>query len=510
MEEKISKMENNNSTEKKKESLIGKLICPLCKLENPIILNIKKDNSKNTIIINYICKCKNKPKEITLNDFYKISISNLEKKNNNKCYKHPEKEGIEYCENCKKYLCDVCKDYHKDFVQDHKTVSINLINLCNIHLEKKLNLFCEDCNLNICSECKNNKHKDHNIISLSEYWNTINNKLKFNSVEELKEKLETEKKNFDNIIDNSLEKINYLINKFEKLKNLIFDFYKIANENNKIFSEIIVSSFKDFFEKKENANFAIINNCKELMPINLIYSEECNELGSIFNGFSYLFNSLTNCESNIIKRNLVKIIDDNSLKNNNNDNIDSNNNTVENNSTQSNSVKKEIENNVYKTINNSFLNKKTKSDNLISHNNIIKNKPIHVVKIPLNEKLKQNNEYFTNNSSNQLLNKNHLKNNNKEKNKKENNINHSNDFLETFSTNVLNENYEYIHLNKEEKKIKENEINNEQIKNEDPDFFNNIFYKNNNVLDNSLQNLNNSILNSEIGITENSLNIEKC
>jgi hypothetical protein len=347
---------------------------------------------------------------------------------------------------------------------------------------------------------------------LDDYWKKINDKLTFNCVEELKEKLETEKKNFESIINNSIEKINYLINKFEKLRTFILDFYQITIENNKLFSEIIISSFKEFFDKKENSDFSTINNCKQLMPINLIYNEELNELEKIFKGFSNFFNILTNYESSIVKRNLVKVIENKNspIKNNLKKNNDSNNNTVENNSTQSNSVKKEIENNVYKTINNSFLNKKTKSDNLISHNNIIKKKPIHIVKIPLNEKLKKNNEYYTNNSSNQLLNKNHLENNNKEKNKKENNINRSNDFLGTFSTNVLNENYEYIHLNKEEKKIKENEINNEQIKNEDPDFFNNIFYKNNNVLDNSLQNLNNSILNSEIGITENSLNIEKC
>jgi len=122
----------------------------------------------------------------------------------------PEKEGIEYCEKCKKILCEICKDYHKDFIEGHKTVSINLLNInnCNIHLGKKLNLFCENCELNICSECQNNKHKDHNVICLNDYWKKINDKLTFNCVEELKEKLETEKKNFERILNNTNEKIN--------------------------------------------------------------------------------------------------------------------------------------------------------------------------------------------------------------------------------------------------------------------------------------------------------------
>ena len=505
MKENVSKENNKILTKEIQNEKVLTIIlkCPLCKTNNPQILNIKKDISKNQIVITFICKCINKPKEISLSDFYKISISNLEKENNRKCYKHLEKEGIEYCEKCKKILCEICKDYHKDFIEGHKTVSINLLNInnCNIHLGKKLNLFCENCELNICSECQNNKHKDHNVICLNDYWKKINDKLTFNCVEELKEKLETEKKNFESIINNSIEKINYLVNKFEKLRTFILDFYQTTIENNKLFSEIIISSFKEFFDKKENSDFSIINNCKQLTPINLIYNEELNELEKIFKGFSNFFNILTNYESSIVKRNLVKVIENKNspIKNNLKENNDSNNNTVENNSTQSFSIKKEIE--INDQTNNGFLNKKTKLDNSISDNNIVKKKSKYIFKIPLNDEAKKINEYYTNNSSNQLLNKNKF-----EKMKKES----PNDNV--FSNGKSGKNIST--------KNEENEINNwtnilninENVSNEDdPNFFNNIFYKNNTIsnLDNSFQYLNYSILNSDIGITENYLNIEK-
>ena len=565
-----------NKNENKNLKSISSLICPFCNMNEPIILEIKKDFTKNSFLIKLICKCLNEPKEITLNDLTKITEKQFKKN----CYKHPEKEGIVYCEDCQKYLCEICKGYHKDFVSNHKTVSSNLMKNfenCEIHSDKKLSFYCENCDINLCSECQKINHNSHNVITLKDYWKKIFNKLKFHSVQELSEKLNIEKRNFDNIIIHSLEKISYLCNKFEKLRGLIFDFYNLSIENNKIISNIIISSFSEFFENKDNPNFNNIHNCECLMPVNLISYDECNELGRIFNGFSNLFNALTFYQSSIIKKDLINVKEINDINykvKNNNNNIKEGNtetsiynfNTVENNSTQSHSIKKEND-----KINNTFLNRKTKLEHSPEKNK--KNKSKHVFKIPLNEEIKKINENIINNNILKNINKTIID------NSTTNNIifplkvgenpvklstsaklsqngqkdiftfdavicrkyidSHSNDFLETFSNNSLNqEGYDLIHPKKVEdnkiiknnnKKKEESDNNtttinntnnigsNEQIieginnKNEDdPNFFNNIFYNNNtNSLGDNTLPLNSSIIKSDIGITENSLNIEK-
>jgi len=563
-------------------------ICPYCKNNIPKIIDIKKDYTKNLIYITLNCKCLNSSKIISLNELFEELNKNSSL--GYKCYKHKDKEGIEYCENCKYYMCDVCKEYHKDFVKNHKTTSIKLLNkieYCQTHLNNNLEFYCEKCKINICIDCKKNQHKDHLVISLKEYWEKILEKLKLQNVTELGNKLETERKNYENIIINSLEKITYLMNKFEKLRELIHKYYKLSMGNNKILSSIILSVFSNFFNQKDNPDYINCHNCEKLIPINLIIKEEYNELGIIFSKFSKLFNELTHCESSIIQRDLIQTIEINEysdkLFDNKNkgvnlssiSNLKNNNNEILNNF--NNSIKKGI--NLKNNPKNNLLNKKIKlhKENLEEVDNVKKKqKKHHIFKIPINEKsinqnhlLNFNNNVINNNTTNNIIFPLDVGNEQikvsgsaKMEQKKKRDIftfdavicqkyvdSQSNDFLETFSNNsVFPDGYECIQLGRVEdnkiiknkkKKIEEknntteetnnntntitnsninninNNINNNEKDNnkqnkEDPNFFNNIFYKNNtnSVGDNlSTQNLNISLKNNET--PENSINFEK-
>lgn len=498
----------NNQSQKQIISDIPIFLCPFCKAKKPKIIDIKKNLNTNSIYITLLCQCITNPKIISLNEFYQIL--NYQNFSIYKCYKHKDKNGIEYCENCKYFLCDICKDYHKDFVSDHKTISTNILNInedhCKIHDNKKKDLFCESCQNNICYECHKKSHQTHNVITIKDYWEKISNQLKFKSVKELKGKLENERKNYENIIINTLEKINYLVGIFDKLKTFVYEYYLLSIQNHKILSSIILSVFDDFFNTKNDPDFITVNNCNHLIPINLITLNECNELGKIFYGFSDLFNNLTTCESNIIKKDLVKIKELNETneqinksENNNNEgtiNINSNIKINEYNNTISDSNIMEFESHKK----NLLLNKKTKKETIENEKNnkkkIIKKKH-QIFKIPLNEQTKKsaekrlyqiNNNTIDNKTKSNIIEQVKIE-ENKIKNKKKDTINletvvcqkyidsNLNDILETFSNNSLSQDFN-IKLNND-KNIKrekqDNDINNSNKKN-DNNFFNNIFY----------------------------------
>ena len=381
---------------------IPKIICPLCKENEPLLLRIKKDYINRSFFILFSCKCSNTPQEISLNKYYEILSSN-KIKSNFKCFKHLEKEAVEYCENCQKFFCNVCQIYHKDLINGHKRIPVKYLNICKKHMNgNKINSYCEKCKKELCSICDLNNHNQHNIISIQDYWNKVKDKLQFNSTQELERKLNNEKKNFENVIINSLEKITFLINKFEKLRGLIFDYYYFSNESNKIFSEIILSSFNQFFHSKDYPDYINIHNCENLIPCNLVAYEECLELEKIFNGFLNVFDALTICESSIIKKDLIKIHEihnpNHANSNKNNTNKNTNNNDINNNTNNNNNHNLNNNNN----LNNANSNNNNKNNNNNNNNNNLNN---------ANSNNKYNNNNINNINSNININNSH---NNKE------------------------------------------------------------------------------------------------
>ena len=74
--------------------------------------------------------------------------------------KHKENDAINYCQECKLYLCNKCENLHSELFENHQLYKID-INISNVftgyctvenHLEK-LEFFCKNHNELCCSSC---------------------------------------------------------------------------------------------------------------------------------------------------------------------------------------------------------------------------------------------------------------------------------------------------------------------------------------------------------------------
>ncbi|XP_071944862.1 uncharacterized protein [Antedon mediterranea] len=98
-----------------------------------------------------------------------------------------------YCRECRRYLCHICNDAHKNIpacknhklhsVEDVRSMSVNEINamhppLCSVHNEP-LTVFCKICNVAICIHCSIMDHKEwegkdkHLTISIKDVFKTF-------------------------------------------------------------------------------------------------------------------------------------------------------------------------------------------------------------------------------------------------------------------------------------------------------------------------------------------------
>ena len=72
---------------------------------------------------------------------------------------HSEIDAVSYCQDCKKYFCNKCQNFHSEMFQDHKPINLNKINEVFIAECKednhnyKLEFFCKDHNTLCCIAC---------------------------------------------------------------------------------------------------------------------------------------------------------------------------------------------------------------------------------------------------------------------------------------------------------------------------------------------------------------------
>ena len=252
---------------KTKKNII--LTCPKCKKFPPLITEIS--NQK----ISYKCLCSSHYISMSLEEF----ILNIEHLNssNEKCFKHKEQMATYYCKECKKYLCDICENYHSSFEPDHK-VEEQMINnnfQCNYHKNNIKNYYCEDCKIDLCEKCKNVFHKDHlnKINNLKYYYDKCFKTIKFKNIDDVinfySEKF-IEIKNFKNVQTSYLQNLlNQIINIQEDINN---ECETIIKENylNMTLYKIIM---ENFFNKNNNSNeiipqFITIKNAIDIYESN--------------------------------------------------------------------------------------------------------------------------------------------------------------------------------------------------------------------------------------------------
>ena len=156
---------------------------------------------------------------------------------------HKDSDAINYCIECKKYMCNKCSNYHSGLFEDHHQYNINK-EINNIFVEickeenhpNKLEYYCKNHNQLCCLCCSSKikrkgygQHSNCDICFIEDIKEEKKSKLKENlkSLEELSKTLEkplVELKEIFEKINQKKEDLKTKIQKvFTKLRNAIND-----------------------------------------------------------------------------------------------------------------------------------------------------------------------------------------------------------------------------------------------------------------------------------------------
>ena len=294
---------NNDNNDKKNFIKSKSIICPECGEKSKIKI-------KDYFISSYDCKNKHEIDDIKIEDFGKTHLIDLTKIECDKC-KNSNK-GIAFknvfykCLNCKMNLCPLCKSGHD---KSHNILNHDDINfLCEEHNELYIK-YCNDCKQNLCIQCEAG-HKGHNHIYLGDKM--------FD-----KEKLEDSLKIFREYIDKLKNDVNGMIENFNQIIKNFENLYKIKED--------IVNNYE-----KKNRNYELLLNLEEMNNNENIIIEDINSIIKE-NNISSKVNKIMDIylkmkqkkieysdEIRIIYKNdnnvkgIIKIFDNNFIKNNSN------------------------------------------------------------------------------------------------------------------------------------------------------------------------------------------------
>jgi len=227
------------------------IICPECKESARIVV-------ENYQIGIYDCKNGHEISNLLINDFEQTQYydeAKIKCQDCNVVNKSNTYNNIFFlCLNCKKNLCQICKQKHD---KTHNIINYeNKYFICDLHHEQ-LNSYCTDCQEDLCSNCEKN-HSNHKIITygsiipetkkIKKQTNSFNNKK-----EELKNEIkETINKlnNLMNILDNYFGIYQYIINNYEN-KNR--NYFLIQNINGMIeYTDNIIKDINQIIKEKND------------------------------------------------------------------------------------------------------------------------------------------------------------------------------------------------------------------------------------------------------------------
>ena len=236
--------------------------------------------------------------------------------------KHSEVDAVSYCQECKKYFCNKCQNYHQEILEDHKIIKLNQLD--EVFIDKckednhndKLEFFCKDHNILCCSRCITKieeegygQHKDCNVCHVKKIEDEKRNKLKenINNLEELYKQIDKSinelKRIFEEINKNKEELKMNVQTIFTKIRNVLNEKEdKLLNEIDEQFNNIYFK--EDVIKESEK----LPNKIKKSIEKGKIIEKEWNE-----NNLSSLINDCINIENNIKE---INIINDNIKKSN--------------------------------------------------------------------------------------------------------------------------------------------------------------------------------------------------
>ncbi|XP_071958097.1 tripartite motif-containing protein 2-like [Antedon mediterranea] len=221
-------------------------------------------------------------KKLPPNTFLNNLLETIEQFTNTdetKCICGKEGQSKTYCQECRRYLCHICNDAHKNIpscknhklhsVEDVRSMSVSEINamhppMCSVHNEP-LTVFCKICNVAICIHCSIMDHKEwegkdkHMTISISDAFKTLkqtssdlkkvatqctgklndNLKVMTDRVKKLDEKRETSLRGIENHVEELVTRIR---DSGDKLKGEVEALYKIKRKATDANIEDVTSS----------------------------------------------------------------------------------------------------------------------------------------------------------------------------------------------------------------------------------------------------------------------------
>ena len=246
-------------------------------------------------------------------------MENQKKKCSSK--KHSEMDAINYCQECKIYLCNKCQNSHSDLFETHHLYNIDK-NINEIFTgnckekdhKSKIRYFCKNHNQLCCGDCitkiegeGNGQHKDCDICFIKDIKEVKKNKLKENikCLEDLSNQLEQSindlKNLFDKINENKESLKLKIQNIFTKIRNIINEredeiLLEVDNQfNNLYFNE-------DLIKESEKLPNKIKISLEKGKTLDKDWSDK--ELNCIINDCINIENNIK--EINIITQNIQK------------------------------------------------------------------------------------------------------------------------------------------------------------------------------------------------------------
>ena len=276
-EDKIQKNEQNkkfiivdyNNNDDQTDVIIksNDIICPKCKECASISIN---DDYKISITN---CKKGHKTENLLVSEFEKTQDINISKIICDKCKNKNMGEVFNKefyrCINCKINLCPLCKKEHS--LNHNMIIYQNKFYICEGHGEPFIS-FCNECNKNLCFTCEE-KHSNHQTIDFKKFRKNKNDLEKELNI--FKEYLDKTKKIAENDIKNFTEKWNKVIKNYEIIYKIKKDIFTSIELNLRNLQKLINQDFiikiyeKDFLsiinENNMNNRFENISKIYERM-----------------------------------------------------------------------------------------------------------------------------------------------------------------------------------------------------------------------------------------------------
>ena len=281
----LIRVSEKNKIDDNKTLLNNNIICPLCKGN----INIKIRDYKIEL---FDCKNKHKIENVSLAEYKNLQnidfICEI-------CNRSDKCNYFFRCLSCETNICFKCQLYHD---KTHNIINYNKLDyICEIH-NMDYNNYCINCKKNICQLCIN-EHKNHKIITLND--SSSDNNIKKSKINELRNTIDTFNRNIQRLIGNLNQVVNNLEIYFNISNNVINNSIIHKNDDEKVFENLNINIIiEELTQINEESN--IINKLKNIyniynkMNINKIIIENNNS------DFKNINNHNNNTNNNYIKK----------------------------------------------------------------------------------------------------------------------------------------------------------------------------------------------------------------